>query len=76
MVAVARGRFQILQNVVKAVRDWGRFIKTVKKSVSVQGAIIVLRASPAKQRVGCEAEKYREILSGVNVFVTGNCRTE
>ena len=25
----------------------------------MQGAIIVLRASPAKQRVGCEAEKYR-----------------
>ena len=56
MVVVARGRFQIPQNVVKRVRDWGRFINAVKRSVSVQGAIIVLRANPVKQRVGCEAE--------------------
>ena len=52
MVVEALDRFQIQQNVVKAVRGWGRFIKTVKGSVSVRGAIIVLRASPAKQKVG------------------------
>jgi len=52
MVVEALDRFQIPQNVVKAVRGWGRFIKTVKRSVSVRGAIIVLRASPAKQKVG------------------------
>jgi len=57
MVVEALDRFQIPQNVVKAVRGWGRFIKTVKRSVSVRGAIIVLRASPAKQRAGYEAEK-------------------
>ena len=57
MVVEALDRFQIQQNVVKAVRGWGRFIKTVKRSVSVRGAIIVLRASPAKQKVGLEAEK-------------------
>jgi len=56
MVVVARGRFQIQQNVVKRVRGWGRFTKTVKRSVSLQGAVIALRASPAKQRVGYEAE--------------------
>ncbi len=60
MVAVAQGRFQIRQSVVKAVKAWGRFIKTVKKPVSLQGAIIVLRASPVKQRAGCEAEKSTE----------------
>jgi len=32
-------------------------MKTVKRSVSMQGAIIVLRADPVKQRVGFEAEK-------------------
>jgi len=52
MVVEALDRFQIQQNVVKAVRGWGRFIKAVRRSVSVRGAIIVLRASPAKQRVG------------------------
>ena len=60
MVAVALDRFQIPQSVVKRVRDWGRSIKAVKRSVSVQGAIIALRASPAKQRVGCEVKKSRE----------------
>ena len=57
MAAVARGRFRILQNVVKRVRDWGRSTKTVKRSVSMQDAVIVPRASPAKQRVGCEVKK-------------------
>ncbi len=57
MVVVARDRFQIRQNVVERVRDWGRFIKTVKRSVSMQGAVIVPRASPAKRRVGYEAKK-------------------
>ena len=52
MVVGVLDRFQIPQNVVKAVRGWGRFIKAVRRSVSVRGAIIVLRASPAKQRVG------------------------
>jgi hypothetical protein len=42
---------------VKRVRGWGRSIKAVKRYVSVQGAIIVLRADPVKQRVGFEAEK-------------------
>ena len=60
MVVAARDRFQIQQNVVKSVRDWDRFIRTVIKSVSVQGAVIALRASPAKQRAGDEAEKLRE----------------
>ena len=60
MVVEALDRFQIQQNVVKAVRGWGRFIKTVKRSVSVRGVIIALRASPAKQRVGCGVEKSRE----------------
>ncbi len=59
MVAVARDRSRILQNVVKRVRDWGRFTKTVKRSVPMQDAAIVPRASPAKQRVGCEVEKFR-----------------
>ncbi len=58
MVVVVRGRFQILQNDVKAVRDWGRCTKTVKRSVSMQGAVIVLRVNPVKQRVGREVEKY------------------
>ncbi len=57
MVVGARDKFPIHQNVVKNVRDWDKFIKTVKRSVSVQGAIIVLRADPVKQRVGFEAEK-------------------
>ncbi|MDP6923678.1 MAG: hypothetical protein R2568_00395 [Candidatus Scalindua sp.] len=52
MVAVDLDRFQIPQNVVKAVWDWDRSIKTVKRFVSMQGAVIVPRASPAKQRVG------------------------
>ncbi len=60
MVVVARDRFQIRQNVVERVRDWDRFIKTVKRPVSMQGAVIVPRASPAKRRVGYEAEKSRE----------------
>ncbi len=60
MVAVVRGRFRIPQNVVKRVRDWGRFTKTVRRSVSMQDATIVPRANPAKQRVGCEAEESRE----------------
>ncbi len=59
MVAVARDRSRILQNVVTRVRDWGRFIKIVKRSVSMQDAAIALRANRAKQRVGCEVEKYR-----------------
>ena len=57
MVVVVRGRFQIQQSVVKRVMVWDRFIKAVKRYVSMQGAIIVLRASPAKQKVGREAEK-------------------
>ena len=57
MVVVARDRFQIQQNVVKIVRGWDRFIKTVKRSVPVQGANIVLRANLVKQRVGSEAGK-------------------
>ncbi|MCP4255442.1 MAG: hypothetical protein GY775_18975 [Candidatus Scalindua sp.] len=56
---MARDRSRILQNVVRRVRDWGRFTKTVKRSVSMQDAAIVPRANPAKQRVGCEVEKYR-----------------
>ncbi len=56
MVVAAPGRFQILQNVVKRVRDWGRFTKTVKRSVSMQDAVIAHRANPAKQRVGYEVE--------------------
>ena len=65
MAVVARDRFQIQQSVVKRVRGWGRSIKTVKRSVSVRGAILVLRASPAKQRVGCEAEKVdRNLVRG------------
>ncbi len=60
MVAVARGKFRIPQNVVERVKDWGRFTKTAKKSVSMQDATIVTRANPAKQRVGCEAEESRE----------------
>jgi hypothetical protein len=60
MVVVVRGRFQILQNVVKRVRDWGRFTKTVKRFVSMQDAVIVPRANPAKQRVGCEVKKSTE----------------
>ncbi len=63
MVVVAPGRFRILQNVVKYVRDWGRFTKTVKKVVSMQDAVIVLRANPAKQRVGCEVKKiYKNLV--------------
>ncbi len=61
MVAVARDRFQIPQSVVERAKDWGRFIKTVKRSVSMQGAVIVPRASPAKRRVGCEAEKIEKL---------------
>ena len=62
MVVVARERLQIPQNVVKIVMGWGRFIKIVKRPVSVQGAIIVLRASLVKQRVGGEAGKIQRNL--------------
>jgi len=62
MVAVALGRFLIQQSVVKRVRDWGRSIKAVKRSVSVQDAIIVLRANHAKQRVGYEAKRIQSNL--------------
>ncbi len=55
MVVGARDKFPIHQNVVKNVRDWDKFIKTVKRSVPVQGANIVLRANLVKQRVGNEA---------------------
>jgi hypothetical protein len=55
MVVEAQAKFPIQQNVVKNVRDWDRFIKTVKRSVSVQGVIIVHRANLAKRRVGGEA---------------------
>jgi hypothetical protein len=57
MVVVARDRFQIQQNVVKAVMVWGRFIKIVKRPVSVQGAVIVPRADPVKRRVGVDTGK-------------------
>lgn len=57
MVVVVRDRFQIPLNVVKRVRDWGSFIKTVKRSVLAQGVVIAPRANLVKQRVGCEAEK-------------------
>jgi len=53
MVAVARDRFQIQQNVVKNVKDWVKFIKA-KRSVQVQDANIVLHASRVIQRVGNE----------------------
>ncbi len=67
MVVAARDRFQIPQNVVKRVRDWGRFTKTVKRPVSMQGAVIVPRASPVKQRAGCEVEVVvRNILNFLN----------
>lgn len=51
MVVVAQGRFQIPQNVVKRVMDWGRSIKTVKVSVSVQGVVIAPHANLVKQKV-------------------------
>ena len=57
MVVAAQVKSQIRQNVVKNVRVWGRFIKTVKRSVPVQGANIVLRANLVKRRVGSEAGK-------------------
>jgi len=60
MAVVAPGIFRILQNVVKRVRDWGRFTKTVKKVASMQDAVIVPRANPAKQRVGYEVKKSTE----------------
>ncbi|MHC4182863.1 MAG: hypothetical protein ACYSR0_05890 [Planctomycetota bacterium] len=47
---------------MKNVRGWGKFIKTVKGSVPVQGANIVLRANPAKQRVGGKAGEVRRNL--------------
>ena len=62
MVVVALGRFQIPRNVVKCVRGCGRSIKAVKRSVSVQGAIIALRANYAKQRVGYEAKRIQSNL--------------
>ena len=57
MVVGARDKFPIHQNVVKNVRDWDKFIKTVKRSVPVQGANIVLRANLVKRRVGGEVGK-------------------
>ena len=42
---------------MKIVRGWDRFIKIVKRPVSVQGAVIVLRANLVRQRVGGEAGK-------------------
>jgi hypothetical protein len=60
MVVAAQAKSQIQQNVVRNVRGWGRFIKTVKRYVSVQDANIALRASLAKQRVGGEAGKLDE----------------
>ncbi len=57
MVVGDRDKSQIQQNVVKNVRGWDKFIKTVKRSVPVQGANIVLRANLVKQRVGSEAGK-------------------
>jgi hypothetical protein len=60
MAVAARDRFQIQQNVVKIVRGWGRFIKTAKWSVPVQGANIVLRANLVKQRVGSELRLWQE----------------
>jgi hypothetical protein len=57
MVVVARDRFPIRQNVVKIVRGWDKFIKTVKRSVPVQDANIVLRANLVRPRVGSEAGK-------------------
>ena len=59
MVVVDRERLQIPQNVVKIVMGWGRFIKTVKRSVSVQGAIIVLRVNLVNRRVGGETGKVQ-----------------
>ena len=57
MVVGVRDKSQIQQNVVKSVRGWDKFIKTVKRSVPVQGANIVLRANLVKQRVASEAGK-------------------
>jgi hypothetical protein len=58
MVVGARDKFPIQQSVVKNVRDWGKFIKTVKRSVPVQGANIVLRANLVKQRAGSELKLW------------------
>lgn len=60
MAVAARDRFQIQQNVVKNVKDWDKFIKTVKRSVHMQGANIVLRASHVKQRVGNNAGELNQ----------------
>jgi hypothetical protein len=57
MVVAAQAKSQIPQNVVKVVRGLDKFIKTVKRSVPVQGANIVLRANLVKRRVGSEAGK-------------------
>ncbi len=57
MVVGARDKSQIPQNVVKIVRGLDKFIKTVKRSVPVPGANIVLRVNLVKQRVGSEAGK-------------------
>ena len=58
MVVGVRDKFPIHQNVVKNVRDWDKFIKTVKRSVPVQGANIVLRANLVKQRAGSELKLW------------------
>jgi len=57
MVVAAQAKSQIPQNVVTVVRGLDKFIKTVKRSVPVQGANIVLRANLVKRRVGSEAGK-------------------
>jgi hypothetical protein len=60
MVVAAQVKSQIQQNVVKNVTGWDRFIKTVKRSVQVQGANIVLRADRVKRRVGSELRLWQE----------------
>ena len=57
MVVAAQAKSPIQQNVVTIVRGWGKFIKTIKRSVHMQGANIVLRANLVRQRVGGEAGK-------------------
>ncbi len=57
MVVAARARSQILQNVVKIVRGWDKFIKAAKRPVHMQGANIVLRANLVRQGVGSKAGK-------------------
>ena len=57
MVVTVQAKSQIQQNVVKDVKGWDKFIKTVKKSVYMLGANIVLHANLVTQRVGSEAGK-------------------